>query len=101
MQTLLLGLGAAPIYMLARLKLEPGFQRLVWVIAYFLFLPVGYISLLDFHDVALSVLPLGLALYFLETERLWWFLVCLAATFLIKEERPLIAGGFGVYAVLG
>ena len=40
------------------------FQRLAWVLAYFVFLPVGYISLLDFHDVALSVLPLGLALYF-------------------------------------
>jgi uncharacterized membrane protein len=100
-QTLLLGLGALPIYLLARLKLEPGFQRLACVLAYFLFLPVGYISLLDFHDVALSVLPLGLALYFLETERHWWFLVCLAVTFLIKEEMPLIAVGFGAYALLG
>lgn len=100
-QTLLLGLGALPIYLLARLKLEPGFQRLAWVLAYFLFLPVAYISLLDFHEMTLSVLPLGLALYFLETKRYWWFVGCLAATFLIKEEMPLIAVGFGAYALLG
>jgi len=100
-QILFLGLGAIPVYLLARLKLEPGFQRLAWVAAYFLFLPVAYISLVDFHEVALSVLPLGLALYFLETRRHWWFLACLALTFLIKEEMPLIAFGFGAYALLG
>ena len=100
-QTLFLGLGAVPVYLLARLRLEPGLPRLAWVVAYFLFLPVAYVSLFDFHEVALSVLPLGLALYFLETGRTRWFLVCLASTFLIKEEMPLIAFGFGAYAMLG
>jgi uncharacterized membrane protein len=71
------------------------------VLAYFLFLPVAYLSLFDFHEVALSILPLGLALYFVETRRYGWFIVCLAATFLIKEEMPLIALGFGAYVVLG
>jgi uncharacterized membrane protein len=100
-QTLFLGLGALPIYLLARLKLEAGLQRLAWVLAYVLFLPVAYVSLFDFHEVALSVLPLGLALYFLETERHGWFVACLALTLLIKEEMPLISFGFGVYALLG
>jgi uncharacterized membrane protein len=100
-QTLFVGLGAVPVYLLARLKLEPGLQRLAWVLAYFLFLPVAYISLFDFHDVALSVLPLGLALYFLEAGRYGWFLFCLASTFLIKEEMPLVALGFGAYLLLG
>jgi uncharacterized membrane protein len=101
LQTLFLGLGAIPIYLLARLQLEPGLQRLAWVVAYFLFLPVAYISLYDFHEVALSVLPLGLALYFLETRRYAWFVACLALTLLIKEEMPLVCFGFGVYALLG
>jgi uncharacterized membrane protein len=100
-QTIFLGLGAIPIYLLARLELDAGFQRLAWVLAYFLFLPVAYVSLFDFHEVALSVLPLGLALYFLETGRQRWFLLCLASTFLVKEEMPLIAIGFGAYALLG
>jgi uncharacterized membrane protein len=100
-QTLFLALGVWPIYLLARLKLPPGFPRLVWVIAYFLFLPLAFINLFDFHELALSVLPLGFALYFLERRRVGLFLVCLLATFLIKEELPLIGIGFGAYILLG
>src|SRR5713101_8975139 len=84
-QTLFLALGVWPLYLLARLRLEPGFQRLIWVLAYFLFLPVAFINLFDFHELAFSVLPLGFALYFLERRRTGLFLVSLLATFLIKE----------------
>ncbi len=100
-QSLFVALGALPVYLLAREKLAPGLPRLAWVAVYFLFLPVAYITLVDFHDVALSVLPLGLALYFLETRRRLLFLACIAFTFLIKEEMPLIGIAFGAYAALG
>jgi uncharacterized membrane protein len=99
-QTLFLAAGVWPLYLLARLKLEPGFHRLVWVLAYFLFLPVAFINLFDFHELALAVLPLGFAIYFLEKGRPGWFLVSLASTFLIKEELPLVGVGFGVYILL-
>ena len=99
-QTLFLALGVWPIYLLARLKLEPGFQRLVWAVAYFLFLPVAFINLFDFHELALAVLPLGFAIYFLEKGRPGWFLVSLLSTFLIKEELPLVGVGFGAYILL-
>jgi uncharacterized membrane protein len=99
-QTLFLAAGVWPLYLLARLKLEPGFQRLVWVLVYFLFLPVAFINLFDFHELALAVLPLGFAIYFLEKGRPGWFLVSLASTFLIKEELPLVGVGFGVYILL-
>lgn len=99
-QTLFLALGVWPLYLLARLKLEPGFQRLAWVLVYFLFLPVAFINLFDFHELALAVLPLGFAIYFLEKGRSGWFLVSLASTFLIKEELPLVGVGFGAYILL-
>ena len=99
-QTLFLAAGVWPLYLLARLKLESGFQRLVWVLVYFLFLPVAFINLFDFHELALAVLPLGFAIYFLEKGRPGWFLVSLASTFLIKEELPLVGVGFGVYILL-
>jgi len=99
-QTLFLALGVWPVYLLARLKLEPGFQRLAWVLVYFLFLPVAFINLFDFHELALAVLPLGFAIYFLEKGRPGWFLVSLVSTFLIKEELPLVGVGFGVYILL-
>src|SRR5260370_9837085 len=100
-QTLFLALGVWPIYLLARLKLPPGFPRLVWVFAYFLFLPLAFINLFDFHELALSVLPLGFALYFLERRQTGLFIVSLLATFLIKEELPLIGIGFGASILLG
>jgi uncharacterized membrane protein len=99
-QTLFLALGVWPLYLLTRLKLEAGFQRLVWVLVYFLFLPLAFINLFDFHELALAVLPLGFALYFLEKGRPGLFLISLASTFLIKEELPLVGVGFGAYILL-
>src|SRR5438445_13635142 len=99
-QTLFLALGVWPLYLLARLKLEPGFQRLVWALAYFLFLPVAFINLFDFHELALVVLPLGFAIYFLEKGRPGLFLLSLLSTFLVKEELPLVGVGFGAYILL-
>ncbi len=73
---------------------------MVPALAYFLFLPVAFINLFDFHELALAVLPLGFAIYFLEKGRLGWFLVSLVSTFLIKEELPLVGVGFGAYILL-
>lgn len=98
-QTAALALGAWPVYLLAQLKLPAGY-RLAWVAAYFLFLPLAFISTYDFHEVALAVAPLGFALYFLERGRIGWFLLSLASTFLIKEEMPLVGTGFGAYVLL-
>ncbi len=99
-QTLALALGAWPVYLLAKLKLPAGYAPL-WVLAYFLFVSLAYINLDDFHEVALSVAPLGFALYFLERGRRGWFLLSLLFTFLVKEEMALIGAGFGAYALLG
>src|SRR6202521_5317324 len=99
-QTLMLALGAIPVYLLARDKFTPGFVRLAWVAAYFLFLPLAFINLFDFHELALAIVPLGFALYFLERRRVGWFLVSLLAAFLVKEELPLVGIGFGAYILL-
>jgi uncharacterized membrane protein len=99
-QTLALAFGAWPVYLLARLKLPAGYAPL-WVLAYFLAVPLAYINLFDFHDVAFSVAPLGFALYFLERGRRGLFLLSLLFTFLVKEEMGLIGAGFGAYILLG
>ena len=99
-QTLALALGAWPVYLLAKLKLPAGYP-LLWVLVYLLFVPLAYINLYDFHEVAFSVAPLGFALYFLERGRRVWFVLSLLFTFLVKEEMALIGIGFGAYALLG
>ena len=99
-QTLVLALGAWPVYLLAKLKLPAGYEA-CWVLAYFLFVPLAYINLDDVHEVALAVAPLGFAIYFLERGRRAWFLLCLLVAFLVKEEIALIGAGFGAYMLLG
>lgn len=100
LQSAAIAAGAWPIYLIARLKVGHGYG-LIWVLAYFLFVPLAYINLYDFHEVAFSVAALGFALYFLERDRHAWFLVCLLFTFLVKEEMALVGVAFGLYALLG
>src|SRR5450759_4950692 len=100
LQTLALAFGAWPVYLLAKLKLPAGYAPL-WVLAYLLFVPLAYINLYDFHEVAFSIAPLGFALYFLERGRLGLFLLSLLFTFFVKEEMALIGIGFGAYVLLG
>lgn len=100
LETFALALGAWPVYLLARLKLPPGYAVL-WVLVYLLFIPLAYINLYDFHEVAFAVAPLGFALYFLERGKRLWFVAFLLLTFLIKEELALVGAGFGLYVLLG
>ena len=98
-QTLFLAAGAWPLFLLARLKLPAGYAP-AWVVVYFLFLPVAAINLFDFHEIALAVVPLGFALYFLEAGRTRWFIVSLVVAFLVKEEVGLVGFAFGAYALI-
>ena len=95
-QTIALGLGAWPIYLFARRFLARSEERLVWVAAYVLSAPLAWITFYDFHEITLAVLPLGLAMYYLATRRTIPLLLSLGASFLVKEELPLVAIGFGL-----
>jgi uncharacterized membrane protein len=95
-QTVALALGAWPVYLLARALLPRGIERLIWILAYVLGAPLAFITLYDFHEVALAVLPLGFAMYFLVTRRSLPMIVALLVAFTVKEEIALIGIGFGV-----
>jgi uncharacterized membrane protein len=95
-QTVALALGAWPLYLLARRLLSRGIERLIWILAYVLMAPLSFITLYDFHEVALAVLPLGFAMYFLVSRRTIPLLIALLAAFTVKEDMALIGVGFGV-----
>jgi uncharacterized membrane protein len=95
-QVLALAAGGWPVYLFARRYLPTAEERLVWVAAYVLSAPLAYVTLYDFHEITLAVLPLGLAMYFLATRRTWPMVACLAAAFLVKEEIGVIAIGFSL-----
>jgi uncharacterized membrane protein len=94
-QTVALALGAWPLYLLARRLLPRGTERLIWILAYVLSAPLAFITLYDFHEIALAVVPLGFAMYFLVTRRTLPLILALLVAFTVKEEIALIGVGFG------
>ena len=95
-QVVALALGGWPVYLFARRFLPTAEERLVWVAAYVLSAPLAFVTLYDFHEITLAVLPLGLAMYFVATQRMWPMVLCLVPAFLVKEEVGLIAVGFAI-----
>jgi len=68
-QTVALAAGALPLYPPARRLPPRALERLIRVLAYVPGPPPPFIPRYDFHEVSLSVVPLGFAIYFLATRR--------------------------------
>ena len=98
-QTLGLGLGAFPIYWLARERLGRALA-LVVALAYFLSPGLENIGLTEFHEIALATPLLAYATYFLLRQHFKGFCVSLVIALLVKEEIALIAIIFGAYIFL-
>jgi uncharacterized membrane protein len=109
LQTLVIGLGAWPVYLLARRQwstLEArgrpmgDLSALVFALAYLLFPALQSANYFDFHAVALAPTFFLFALYFLETERWGAFGLFALLTMSCKEDAPLLVLMLGLYALL-
>lgn len=100
LQALAIGLGAWPLYVLARERLRPGAERLAVVLSYLLIAPLGWMALFDFHEIPFAIPFLGWALVFVARGQPWRAVLVLVASFLVKEELPLVALGFAALLLL-
>jgi len=100
LQSLLLGLGAVPIYLLAQEKLRSTVLAVALSASYLLFPALHGINTFDFHQIALATSLLLWALYCLETGRTKLFLLFLLLAAATKEEVALTVAAFGVYLFL-
>jgi uncharacterized membrane protein len=109
LQTLVIGLGAWPVYLLARRQWADGeagkrlpghLAALVFALAYLLFPALQSANYFDFHAVALAPTFFLFALYFLETERWGAFALFSLLTMSCKEDAPLLVLMLGFYALL-
>jgi uncharacterized membrane protein len=100
LQSLCLGLGAIPIYLLAQVKLRSTVLAIAFSASYLLFPALHGINTFDFHQIALVTSLLLWALYCLETghTKLFLFFLILAAA--TKEEVALTVAAFGIYLFL-
>lgn len=99
-QALAIAAGAWPVYLLARKHLASSRAGLGFALAYLLYPATGWLTLNEFHPVALATPLLLFAFWYLDNDRLLLFAVFAIAAAACKEEIALVVAGFGVwYAV--
>jgi uncharacterized membrane protein len=99
-QAIAVGLGAIPVYLLARKHLPSPRAGLGFALAYLLYPATGWLTLNEFHPVALATPLLLFAFWYLDEGRLVPFAVFAIAAAACKEEIALVVAGFGIwYAV--
>ena len=99
-QSLAVALGAVPVYLLARRHLDSRGVALGLAVAYLLSPALQWMTLSEFHPVALATPLLLAALLFLDEDRLVPFAIAGGLALLTKEHVGLAIAGLGVwYAV--
>jgi len=92
--------GAWPVFLLARKHLGSSRAALGFGLAYLLYPATGWLTLNEFHPVALATPLLLFAFWYLDNDRLLPFALCAVAAAACKEEIGLVAAGFGVWYAL-
>jgi uncharacterized membrane protein len=99
-QALLVALGALPLFWLARKHTGSEHAALGFSLAYLLFPATEWMTLNEFHPVALACPLLLFAIWYLDEERLLPFAAFALLAALTREEIPLVIAGLGIwYAV--
>jgi uncharacterized membrane protein len=99
-QAVAIALGALPVYLLARKHLGSERAGLGFALAYLIYPPTQWLTLNEFHPVALACPLLLFAIWYLDEGRLLPFLVFAALAATTKEEIALVVAGLGIwYAV--
>jgi uncharacterized membrane protein len=99
-QALVVALGAVPVFLLARKHLGSARAGLGFALAYLLYPATGWLTLNEFHPVALATTFLLFAFWYLDEDRLLPFALFAFAAAACKEEIALVIAGFGIwYAV--
>jgi uncharacterized membrane protein len=100
-QAVAVALGALPLFWLARKHLDSETAALGFALAYLLFPATEWMTLNEFHPVALACPLLLFAIWYLDEDRLLPFAVFALLAALTREEIPLVVAGLGLWYALG
>jgi uncharacterized membrane protein len=101
LQTIIVALGALPIYWLAKERLSSDLAALVFSSAFLLFPALEAANMFDFHGVTLAATFLTFAFYFAKREKgRALFLVFMLLTMSCREDMSLLVMMMGLYLVL-
>jgi uncharacterized membrane protein len=99
-QACVVALGAIPVFLLARKHLGSSRAALGFGLAYLLYPATGWLTLNEFHPVALATPLLLFAFWYLDEDRLLPFALFAIAAAASKEEIALVVAGFGIWYAL-
>ncbi len=99
-QALVVALGAVPVFLLGRKHVRSARAGLGFALAYLLYPATGWLTLNEFHPVALATTFLLVAFWYLDEDRLVPFAVFAIAAAACKEEIGLVVAGFGIWYAL-
>lgn len=98
LQALSVGLGAVPIYLMAKEKLKNCWAAIIFLLSYLLNPFLHNALLYDFHEVVFAVGFASWAFYFLEKKNNKAFIVCSVLLALSQEHMALLIFMMGLYA---
>ena len=99
-QAIVVALGALPLFWLARKHTGDERAALGFSLAYLLFPATEWMTLNEFHPVALACPLLLFAIWYLDEDRLLPFTSFALLAALTREEIPFVIAGLGVWYAL-
>lgn len=99
-QAFAVALGALPVFWLARKHTGSEHAALGFSLAYLLFPATQWMTLNEFHPVALACPLLLFAIWYLDEDRLLPFTLFAVLAALTREEIPLVIAGLGLWYAL-
>jgi uncharacterized membrane protein len=99
-QAVAVAFGAMPVFWLARKHLGSDRVALGFALAYLIYPPTQWLTLNEFHPVALACPLLLYAIWFLDEGRLLPFAACAIVAATTKEEIALVVAGLGIWYAL-
>jgi uncharacterized membrane protein len=99
MFSLIISLGAVPVYRLGREKLRSGTAGLILAIAYLAFPAVSFMYLESVKDEIFSMTPLLFAFYYFERGEMKNFVASAFVSMFCKRNIPLVIVMFGIYGL--
>jgi uncharacterized membrane protein len=102
LQTVVIALGALPVYLLTQRAISnrPSSLPLLFALVYLLFPALQSANAFDFHAVSLAPTFFLFAFYFLEIERWGGYALFAVLTMTCKEDMPLLVAMLGFYALV-
>jgi len=96
-QSLLLSLGAVPVYRISRRTLGSDSWATLFAVVYLLYPTIGFVNRFDFHPLTFVIFFLLAAFDFLETGKIKWANFFIFLALICREDVGLTVFALGIY----